>query len=369
MKTWITRKAAGVLALAVISLSACKKDEVQAILTPSSTAPSLTASTSSIVLQSANGTQSAVTYTWTPVTLAWSGIEGSTYTPAVTQSLQIDKKGNNFANPAVIDAGAGPTKAITHAALNTTLSNLGISPDVAADVEVRLKVTYANNVAPYYSPPVALKATPYSTILYVSSSYLNNSLTSAPKLAEIDGSPRQYQGYVYFGGTTPSTFKVTNIQAGTGAYYGNSSTTTIAAGTAGRATTGTLATTTAAAGTGFSIAPGFYLVKVNLADMTWTVTPYTWAIIGAATANGWNTETPMAYDATKGVWSVTLPLTAGEFKFRANGNWDVSLGNTNPASSYLTGTNGTNLTSPGADTYTVSLNLSDITKPTYTVSK
>jgi hypothetical protein len=369
MKTWITQTAAGMLALAAISLSACKKDEVQATLTPSTTSPALTASTSSVVLQSANGAQTAVTYTWTPVTFAWGGTESVSYSPTVTYSLQFDKKGNNFATPATVDGGAGPTKALTQAALNTTLISLGLNPEVAANVEVRLKATYANNIAPSYSPTVALTATPYSTILYVASSYLNNSLTTAPKLVEIDGSPRQYQGYVYFGGTTASTFKVTNTQSGTGSYYGNNSTTTIPAGTAGRAMTGTLATATATTGTGFSIAPGFYLVKVNLADMTWTITPYTWAIIGAATPNGWNTETPMTYDATKGAWTITLPLIADQFKFRANGNWDVSLGDTSPAGSYLTSVNGGNITSPGAGTYTVTLNLSDITKPTYTVSK
>jgi hypothetical protein len=365
MKTWITQTAASILAVAAISLTACKKDEVQATLTPSTTSPSLTASTSSIVLQSVNGAQTAVTYTWTPVTFNWSGTDASTYSPAVTYSLQFDKKGNNFATPVSVDAGAGPTKTITQAALNSALISLKLTPEVAANLEVRLKAAYANNIAPLYSPTVALTATPYSTILYVSSSYLNNSLTAAPQLVEIDGSPRQYQGYVYFGGNTASTFKVTNTQTGTGAMYGNSSTTAVAVGAFGKATTGTLA----APGSNFSIAPGFYLVNINLANMTWSVTPYTWAIIGAATPNGWNTETPMIYDATKGAWTITLPLTADQFKFRANGNWDVSLGDTSPAGSYLTTINGGNLTSPGAGTYTVTLNLSDITKPTYSVSK
>ena len=369
MKSWITQLAASVVTLAAISLTACKKDEVKATLTPSTTSPALTASTNSIVLQSVNGTQTAVTYTWTPVTFVWSGTEATNYSPTVAYSLQFDKKGNNFASPVAVDAGAGPTKALTQAVLNSTLISLGLTPEVAANVEVRLKATYANNLTPAYSPTLALTATPYSTILYVSSSYLNNNLTTAPKLIEIDGSPRQYQGYVYFGGTSASTFKLTNTQSGAGSYYGNNSTAAVAVGAAGRATTGTLATATATTGSSFSIAPGFYLVKINLADMTWAITPYTWGIIGPATANGWNADTPMTYDATKGVWTATVPLTAGEFKFRANSNWDVSLGNTNPAGSYLTANSGANLTSPGAGTYTVTLNLSDITKPTYTTSK
>jgi hypothetical protein len=365
MKTWITQLASGVLALAAVSLTSCKKDEVQATLTPTNSTTTLSASTSSVVLQSTNGAQNAVTYTWTPTTFNWSNTDATKYSPPVTYSLQFDKKGNNFAAPTSVDAGAGPTKALTVASLNSTLITMGFTPEVAANVEVRLKASYANNIAPLYSPTVALTATPYSTELYVSSSYLNNDLATAPRLIEVDGSPRQYQGYVYFGGGSASTFKVTNTRSGTGSTYGNSSTSAVAVGAAGKATTGTLA----APGSAFSIAPGFYLVTINLANMTWSVTPYTWAIIGAATAKGWGDDTPMTYDATKKMWTVTTPLTAGEFKFRANGNWDVSLGNTSPAGSYLTSNNGGNITSPGAGTYTVTLDFSDSTKPTYTVSK
>jgi hypothetical protein len=363
MKTWITQLASGILALAAVTLTSCKKDEVQATVAPANSV-TLAASTSSAVLQSVNGAQNAVTYTWTPITFNWTNTD-TKYSPAVTYSLQFDKKGNNFASPVSVDAGSGPTKALTVASLNATLISLGLTPETAANVEVRLKASYANNVAPLYSPTSALTATPYSTELYVSSSYLNNDLSTAPKLIEVDGSPRQYQGYVYFGGNSASTFKVTNTRSGTGSMYGNGSTAAVAVGAFGKATTGTVA----APGTAFSIAPGFYLVNINLANMTWSVTPYKWAIIGAATPKGWGDDTPMTYDATKKVWTVTTTLTADQFKFRANGNWDISLGDTNPAGSYLTSNNGANLTSPGAGTYTVTLDLSDATKPTYSVSK
>lgn len=364
MKTWITQLASGILALTAVTLTSCKKDEVQATVAPTNSA-TLSASTANVVLQSTNGAQNALTYTWTPIAFNWTNTDATKYSPAVTYSLQFDKKGNNFATPVSVDAGAGPTKALTVASLNSALISLGLTPETSANVETRLKAVYANNITPLYSPTVALTATPYSTELYVSSSYLNNDLANAPKLIEVDGSPRQYQGYVYFGGNSASTFKVTNTRTGSGSMYGNSSTSAVAVGAAGKATTGSVA----APGSSFSIAPGFYLVNINLANMTWSVTPYTWAIIGAATPKGWGDDTPMTYDATKKVWTVTTTLKADEFKFRANGNWDVSLGNTNPAGSYLTSNNGGNLTSPGAGTYTVTLDLSDATKPTYAVSK
>ena len=86
MKTWFTQTAAGVLALAAISLTACKKDEVQATLTPSNSV-TLTASATSAVLQSVNGAQTAVTYTWTPITFNWGNTDANTYSPTVTYSL------------------------------------------------------------------------------------------------------------------------------------------------------------------------------------------------------------------------------------------------------------------------------------------
>jgi hypothetical protein len=364
MKAWITQLASGILALTAVTLTSCKKDEVRATVAPTNSA-TLAASTASLVLQSTDGAQNAITYTWTPIAFNWTATDATKYSPPVTYSLQFDKKGNNFATPVSVDAGGGPTKTLTVASLNSTMISLGFTPEAAANVEVRLKAAYANNISPLYSPTVALTATPYSTELYVSSSYLNNDLASAPKLVEVDGSPRQYQGYIYFGGSTASTFKVTNTRTGSGSMYGNSSTLAVAVGALGKATTGALA----APGSSFSIAPGFYLVNINLANMTWSVTPYTWALIGAATAKGWDGDTPMTYDATKKVWTVTTALTADQFKFRANGNWDVSLGDTTPAGSYLTADKGANLTSPGAGTYTVTLDLSDASKPTYTVSK
>lgn len=367
MKTWITQLASGVVALATLSLASCKKDEVQAVITPANSA-TLAASTPSAVLLSVNGAQTAVTYTWTPIKLDWSSTSATSYSPTVTYTLQFDKKGNNFAAPVSVDGGVGPTKALTASALNSALINLGLVPEVAADVEVRLRASYANNIAPLYSPTVALNATPYSTELYVSSSFLNNNLATAPKLVEIDGSPRVYQGYVYFGGSTASTFKVTNTRTGTNAFYGNSSTATVVVGALGKETLGTVASP----GNNFTIAPGYYLIKLDLGTMTWAIAPYTWAIIGAATPNGWGSDTPMTYDASKGVWTVKTTFTAGTndlFKFRANGNWDVSLGATTPSGSFLTANNGANLDSPGAGVFTVSLDLSNASKPTYTVTK
>src|SRR5690606_7454494 len=55
-----------------------------------------------------------------------------------------------------------------------------------------------------------------------------------------------------------------------------------------------------------------------------------WAIIGDATPGGWDNDTDMTGPGSRGdyVWSITLNLLAGQFKFRENDDWAVNLGGT-----------------------------------------
>ena len=51
-----------------------------------------------------------------------------------------------------------------------------------------------------------------------------------------------------------------------------------------------------------------------------------WGIIGSATPGGWDNDTDMTWDETNQVFTVTLEMTAGEYKFRANDDWNYNLG-------------------------------------------
>ncbi|GAB3725857.1 hypothetical protein GCM10027594_07410 [Hymenobacter agri] len=62
-------------------------------------------------------------------------------------------------------------------------------------------------------------------------------------------------------------------------------------------------------------------------------------IIGTATPGAWTTETGLTRTAAGGHdWSITMALTAGEAKFRANNDWTVSWG----ANTFPSGTGSTN---------------------------
>ena len=159
MQTWTTKLAIGTFALAVLSLTSCKKDEVRTTLTPSNN-PTLASTTTTVALTQANAAQVAATYTWTPVTsLNWGNADYKYPTP-ITYYIQVDKKGHNFGSPVSIPAGAGPTTAITVGDLNTALTTVGVTPGTATDIEVRLNASYATNSSTF-SNVVALKATSY----------------------------------------------------------------------------------------------------------------------------------------------------------------------------------------------------------------
>jgi hypothetical protein len=51
-----------------------------------------------------------------------------------------------------------------------------------------------------------------------------------------------------------------------------------------------------------------------------------WGVIGDATPGSWGADTDMTWDATNKVFTVTLNLVVGEFKFRANDDWGLNYG-------------------------------------------
>lgn len=92
-----------------------------------------------------------------------------------------------------------------------------------------------------------------------------------------------------------------------------------------------------------------------------------WGIIGNATPNNWDSDQPMTYDETNKTWKITLDLKAGEFKFRANSNWNINLGDTKGDG--VLKLNGNNLKVDANGNYTVSLTLNVAGNYTYNLIK
>lgn len=107
-------------------------------------------------------------------------------------------------------------------------------------------------------------------------------------------------------------------------------------------------------------ADGFYRLRINPKDGTYSLVESNWGVIGDATPGGWDTDTDMTLvDAGKGkyVWTATINLEAGKaFKFRENDSWDINLGldGAGPRLKY----DGANIAVGAGKQYVIKLNLS-----------
>ena len=73
---------------------------------------------------------------------------------------------------------------------------------------------------------------------------------------------------------------------------------------------------------------GYYMIVVNLNEMTYELTPITTiGIVGPAQAGGWDADTDMTFNQEGGYWEASnVALSAGDMKFRANDAWDINWG-------------------------------------------
>jgi starch-binding outer membrane protein SusE/F len=144
--------------------------------------------------------------------------------------------------------------------------------------------------------------------LYVPGNHQNWTPATAPYLYSTDY--QTYSGFINLNGA----FKFTSVASWSGTNYGVG------------ASSGTLSTDASAGNLNASPA-GLYFLSANIPALTYTMSQITtMGLIGDATAGGWNTSTPMTYDATGMTYTVTATLAAGSFKFRANDAWAINLG-------------------------------------------
>ena len=291
------------LGLLSFFIFSCEKDEDMAVASLKSNA-TLTADQTSLVLTMANGSQTAINYTWS----------NPDYGVAVgfTNQLQFAVQGTNFASPKTVDIDAGATKATyTQQQLNSYLLALGLTTNVAANVEVRLKSALGTAVT--YSNTTKLTVTPYALVsyMYAPGAYQGWSPPTANKLVSAT-SNGTYIGFVKFTSGNLN-FKITpetnwNNSYGSSSAFSSSVTTIPVLYNGG--------SDIAAPGT------GYYRLTLNTSANTLNAIPYQLSIIGSATTGGnWSTDFDMTWDNTLLKWTYTGTFLAGEFKFRLNHDW------------------------------------------------
>lgn len=348
----------------LVFLASCKKEGIQYTLKEGSFSPGLTASTSTLVLTPDIDNDTVITFKWPEADFGQK--------PAIAYTLQLDVPSDTskWANAKTFAAGNNVTTfSFTGKDLNNLLNGMGLNPGVANTIVIRIRSDVnqyngnSSTTVPVYSNSLILQITPYGLNLYIPGAYQGWDPASAPVLSPVIGKPGLYEGYVDITGSGIQYFKYTNSPDWNHTNYGDGG-------------NGTFSTDGAAGGLSVPDS-GYYELTANLNNNTWTATKTTWGIIGDATPNGWNGDTPLSYDPTTQLWTVTANMkAAGSFKFRANGEWVIDFGidnsgnlayADNPFFGYNASLN--NLTVPSDGNYTITLDLHVSGKYTYSLLK
>jgi len=112
---------------------------------------------------------------------------------------------------------------------------------------------------------------------------------------------------------------------------------------------------------------GYYRVRANLSEMTFSLVKTDWGIIGSATPSDWGDETPLNYNSDLEQWIGGVHLTANEFKFRANHSWDYNYGSDEADGKLQAG--GANIPVDIEDDYAITLDFSTPNEYTYSVHR
>ncbi len=348
----------GILVISCTTSDVQDRPVIKGIDAPVLTAPN---SGSAYVLLPATMTQQAERFVWTSANYGGNVV--------VTYTLQIDKVGGDFSKAQVIGGANNANQAsVSQQALNVACLALGATPYAPANFIVRVESS-ATGYAVMDSAAVPIAITPYTTAtphLWLPGSYQSTSgygsdwsQASAPQMASTGYGNADFEGYMNVASNqvAPNNgFKFSTQADWNGTNFGDD---------------GSFSGALSSTGANLGVNAGYYKVNANTTTKTYTLTKTTWGIIGNGTAGGWSTDTAMTYDPVAKTWSVIATLTtqaapSNGLKFRANGAWDINLGDTGANGTMEYGGDNIGTT---AGTYLITLNLSSPRNYTYSLVK
>jgi hypothetical protein len=344
-----------ILAIALMTgFSSCTDEQSLMFLTPEASFKILSPVTGEgVELSPLTPLNPALALTWEPAVYG---------TPTeVTYKVQVDKVGNNFAKPIDLTSTTKTYATIASGALNGAALGAGLLPFAQGGLEVRILATVGTTAAePTYSTTITYLVKPYTTDLpqlAVAGNHQGWAPKTAPRIAASAFGKTDYEGFVWLDGgykfIGPNAAGVYDWNAGP--EYGDD---------------GTFSGVLKSPGGGdCSATAGYYLVKANTTTLTYSTTKTSWGIAGNATTNGWDGAMPMTYDAATKKWTIIATLSTqiapdNGLKFKANGGWDINLGDDGANGSAEFG--GKNIGTT-AGTYLITLDLSNPRKYTYTL--
>lgn len=285
--------------------TACEDVDMVQINPAANTVVSL--STNSVVLVEDNATENAVTVSWT--------LPDFNFDAAPSYTIMIDIGGGDFSAAQLISVGSDYSYDFTVSELNNKLLSLGLSPNEEAVVDFKVKTTLSS-YQEMLSESVSLTVTPYSSILDLSTNIgVVGSATPGgwgnPDIPDLPfyttATADVYVAYVMLG-NGEIKFRKDNLWTEN---YGDTG------------ADGTLE----ANGDNIPVSAGSYMITLNMSNLTYTIEPFTWGLVGSATANGWDGPDMMLnYNSFGDDWRTVVSLNDGEVKFRFNNDWGLNYG-------------------------------------------
>lgn len=287
------------------------------------TKSSLKADKTSLILDSNDNNNAAITFDWTNTKYTTSVI--------ITNTLEVAIKGTNFASPkSTVLTGNALKHTYTVKELNDIILSLGVTSVIATEVEFRLKSEVKNYPATY-SNVINLTVTPYinGPVYNFIDLYLIGDATAGGWTNEASNTkiyPLQKSSvagvYTYTGYFAAGGFKMIQTPGSWATQYGMGASAGVLDSSGG---SGNITVATA----------GYYKLTINISALNYTfvsatppTTNYT-SISMIGTASGdWNTDVDLEKSTfDPHIWvKKNAMLNSGEFKFRANHDWAVSWG-------------------------------------------
>lgn len=235
---------------------------------------------------------------------------------AVTYELQVDTAGSNFAEPVSLSTSSNLSFGeVTQERMNSIARTKGLPAGETAAMEFRVQATVSDDVNEILSNVITISIIPFeAAVVTVPTLNVPGSYQGwDPGLASTAIYSREeheiYDGYIYFG---EDNVEFKYAKGDWAMNWGDDD----ADGTLEPDGANIIAPTA-----------GMYYLTSDLNAFTHAFEKRDWGIIGTATPGGWDSDTDMTWDETKGALTITMDMTAGgEYKFRANDDWAVNFG-------------------------------------------
>ncbi len=306
--------------------SNCEKDGTQVTISKNPIVPTIT-SMSDLTLLRDNGADT-LTFIGTPIDLG--------FNVSATYFLEACAQDNGFVDVTIIYSGVQDTLIqMTNSELNGILLN-GFPEDQTSSVDFRIRAALVvdggqgapgtgDDLMEYNSETTTDNVTIYGfPALYITGDANDQRLVSADN-------DSIYTGWVYSDGTA---FTLTNRD--------NSK------------VYGATGSDVSEGGAAISLAVGVHNITINLKTLNLSSSPEEWGIIGSAIPPyDWSADVNMDFDLDGQFWAVTGDFIQGEYKFRANDDWALNLGDNGPDGNLEEG--GSNIELAAAGNYTIKL--------------